>query len=100
METCQTLVASYVPHVNRPEHSFLLHDQFDSCVLVMNGTNCYFAGCIANCEECVNGFDCNKCVSGTSKIVQGSHTTCVNSCPFGYTNHENAKTGNACLLNR
>lgn len=56
--------------------------------------------CIAHCEECVNGFDCTKCEPGTSKIVQGLHTTCVKSCPFGYTNHGNVKTGNVCLLKR
>lgn len=85
-------------HLNRPEYSLLL--QFDSSVLVMNANNSYSAGCIAHCEECVNGFDCSKCEPGTSKVVQGPLTTCVTSCPLGYTNHGNAKTGNVCLLNR
>ncbi len=62
--------------------------------------NFFSAGCLANCEECVNGYDCSKCQPGTSKVVQGLHTSCVTSCPFGYTTHGNAKTGRVCVRKR
>lgn len=56
--------------------------------------------CLARCEECMNGFDCGKCDPGTFKLVQGLHTSCVTSCPFGYASHGNVKTGRVCTFKR
>ena len=56
-------------------------------------------GCSENCEKCSNGYDCLKCNSETSSLkAPGLRTTCVKSCPLGYTKQGDRAKGKSCQL--
>lgn len=56
--------------------------------------------CIANCEQCTNGYDCVKCNPEFSRFKRGVHISCARKCPSGYVSQEVAHRGKFCLPRR